>query len=350
MLTSYVYPKYMRISVDGGALCSPPQRRYGNFSFSADLLQALSKYDNDNIYYLYTYCTKPKSILLNRNIIHCRIRPKTMWMNFRVPIEEFLKKPDIFLAINQAIPLFTKAAVISFSHGASFIKKPEYYKYSKIRLGSQLNTMIKRSKFVIVSSVNVLEELAEIFPNYKNKIRVLSYGVPSDFNIDLPRSNSRFFLFVGMNHRVKNIQFLLNAFEKFRQNPKYSDFVLNLVGTFSNFKNLPHNVKLLGHVSRPVLAGLYSKASAYLTASHYESFNYPVLEALATGCPVIGMKSSVISEMKAYVNISETEDDFISRMEQAAEGKLIEPDSKIIKAKFSWSRYIEQLLKLYSEI
>ena len=47
-----------------------------------------------------------------------------------------------------------------------------------------------------------------------------------------------------------------------------------------------------------------SNATALLTASHYESFNFPVLEALSQGCPVIGLKSAIIPEFKPYVNLA----------------------------------------------
>ena len=48
------------------------------------------------------------------------------------------------------------------------------------------------------------------------------------------------------------------------------------------------DVMMTGFVSRSRLVGLYSKAVALIFPSHYEGCPLAVLEALSTGCPVIG--------------------------------------------------------------
>ncbi len=55
-------------------------------------------------------------------------------------------------------------------------------------------------------------------------------------------------------------------------------------------------VKLLGYLDRALLPALYRGAAAFLYLSHYEGFGLPVLEALASGAPVIASRRGGIPE------------------------------------------------------
>lgn len=56
-------------------------------------------------------------------------------------------------------------------------------------------------------------------------------------------------------------------------------------------------VKLVGWVSDPDLAALYRGAVAQLFVSRAEGFGYPVIEAMAAGCPVITSNLSSMAEI-----------------------------------------------------
>ena len=119
----------MKISVDGGALNQKNNRHFGTSVFSENLVAALKKYDKNNKYFIYTFDN---------------LKPKLFWLKGRVSVEEFTRKKDVFLALNQAIPLFTSGKIISFCHGLSYYFCPQYYsKKDVIRLNEQLKEMIK---------------------------------------------------------------------------------------------------------------------------------------------------------------------------------------------------------------
>lgn len=324
----------MKISVDIAALCS--KNHFGNYVVTKNLIEAINLYDSLNEYYLYSFCKKPLYRPINKNIHYLKLSPKFFWMSLRVSLEEIRRKNNIFLALNQAIPFLTGAKVISFCHGLSYYFYPQYYPDSYQKLKSQLETMVRKSVFIVVSSKKVKEELISIYPHIEEKIKVLPFGIPSDMGDKKSklsaRSTNKYFLFVGMDHPVKNINFIRKAFEQFRKNRDVKDYKLYLIT-----KN----------ISRQKLRELYQGSTALLTASFYESFNLPVLEALSFGSPVIGLKSAIIPELKPYVNLASSIDDFVDLMKSAARNKLKRIDQQKLRFKFNWKSYIDNLKKLY---
>ena len=312
----------MKISVDGGALNQTNSRRFGTSVFSENIVAALKLYDKKNQYSIYTF----------KNL-----RPKLFWLKGRVSIKEFINKRDVFLALNQAIPLYTSGKIINFCHGLSFYFYPQYYsKKDYIRLKKQLKEMIERSDKIIVSSEKVKKELMTINQSIDKKIIVLPFGIPFDM-MDKPAfakataGKKKYFLFVGMDHPIKNINFIKQAFNEFIKDKKYKDYRLYI---------------LTKNVSRKKLKKLYQKAAALLTSSHYESFNFPVLEALSQGCPVVGLKSAIIPELETYVKLANNVEEFVEKMKKITK----KPDVQSINqpyTKFNWKNYVKNLVKLY---
>ncbi len=334
----------MDISLDGGALCARAGQRYGNYIFTYNLLKALALYDKENSYVVYSFCHKPKELKLPDSWSYRMLFPTPYWMKLRLSIEEFVKKKDIFLALNQSAPYITSSKIIYFSHGLSFLHYPQYYPKSLRELNNQLNDMILKSYQIVVSSQSIRQELSTLYKNCKNII-VIPYGIPFDMSEYESLRRERFFMFVGMNFPLKNVDFLVKVFRQFAKIKKFSHFKLYLVGNFSSYRS--ENIIPMSGVSRTKLKNLYQKATGYLTCSLYESFNLPVLEALSQKCPVIALSSAVIPEYTQYIQIAGREDQFLSRMVSVANGKHISYRLDSLKDRFSWKNYVNKLVNLY---
>lgn len=338
----------MKISLDAGGYCADAKHQYGNYSFTDNFIKALLKYDNKNQYSLYSFCPAPQHLQLKDDWRYKLLRPRKLWLKIRVSIEETFYKHDIFLALNQAVPLYSRAKIISFSHGLSYYYFPQYYRESFIRLSLQLTPMIQKSQFIIVSSQKVKDEMKTVYPDYKNVI-VNPFGIPFDMedSIGMVKRNKKpYFLYVGMNHPIKNIKFLIKAFRKFNSHFGKNKYRLLLVGTLGMSFNRKDNIVVMPSINRSELKKLYQEATAYLTASLYESFNIPVLEALSQNCPVIGLKTAIIPEFKNYVKETENMDEFVDLMKIAVVDKR-NINIHTLKKEFSWEKYIRKLLELY---
>jgi len=336
----------MKISVDGGALCIKGNNRFGNYSFTKNLIEAIQKYDEGNEYFVYSFCQKPAWFTVDKKTHYKLIKPTTLWLSTRVSLEEMRDKKDIFLALNQAVPFSTRSQIISFSHGLSFYFFPRLYPDSFHALKDQLNPMVKKSKYVIVASSRVKAELKKLFPTFTRFI-TMNYGVPFDMLDYQEKVKKKYFLFVGMNHRIKNLEFIIKAFKQFKKNPLFHDYKLYLIGNLKQFEDKQENVISFPDLNRDQIRLLYSEAAACLTASFYESFNFPVLEALAQGCPVVGLNSAIIPEFKAFVSCADDAEGFTAKMLEVCQTRGIKIKRKEILARFSWKKYMSKLQELY---
>ena len=334
----------MNISVDAGGLCI--KQGFGNFTFSDNFIKALIKYDRENKYSLYSFCKKNRNLKLNDNFKYKLLLPKRFWMKGTLTIEEIKNSKDVFLALNQALPLFSTSYKISFCHGLSYYFYPMYYKRDYIRLTNQLNNMINRSNIIIVSSVKVKKEIRSIFPK-SPKIKVIPFGIPFEFKEFKERKRKKQFLFCGMNSEIKNLDYIIKSFLIFISNKKYMDYKLILVGPFQKQAKISKNISCKPFLSRRQLIDLYRESMAYLTASYYESFNFPVLEALSQKCQVIGLKTAIIPELEKYVNTVANKKSFGDKLIHVANGKKININRKELIKDFSWIQFIKEIKKCY---
>ncbi len=332
----------MKIAVDGGALCSPPGKQFGTFRFTTELLQALALYGTHK-YTAYSFCEVPKKEQLKK-LEYKTVTPSFAWMKIPLPLKLAADKPDVFLAASQVVPFGYKGKKIVFSHGLSFYFYPEYYKDEYPRLKAQLDEYSKTADIIIVSSEMVKREMIRIHPKVENKVKVLPFGIFSK-PVKRARNPRPYFLYVGSDQQIKNVSGLIHTFTQFWKNNRTTPFKLLLVGTHRS--KLPPYIEQVSFATHNELANLYANATAYVTCSMYESFNFPVVEALSAGCPVVALETAVTEEQDPFVQTAETMEDLQFLFEKAALGTFEFEEKPDITTVFSWERYVSELEKLY---
>ena len=332
----------MKISVDAGALCGA--HRFGTHVITQNILEALGRFDKQNDYTGYLY-KRTAHLPTGDNLRYKVLRPSLAWMSLRVSFEEMMRPKDVYLGLSQAIPWFSKAKLLAFMHGLSFHFHKELYPDSYEALKDQVMFATSRAHKVIVSSSRVQQELSDQF-GHKDSI-VLPFGIPFDMEAvgKSKKTGKPYFLFVGMNHRIKNIEYLVQAFTIFKEQSSYKDFELLLVGNHDRFAHSVLGIRSI-QVDRSQLRDLYRNAAGYLSASLYESFNLPVLEALSQDCPVIGKSSSIIPEFRSFVKIADKIEDFVDNMRRTVASKNVEHRDDVLRV-FNFERYVTKLTKIY---
>jgi glycosyltransferase involved in cell wall biosynthesis len=115
----------------------------------------------------------------------------------------------------------------------------------------------------------------------------------------------RYVLYVSNHQRKKNTERLVEAFA--RVAPDEPDVSLLLTGWHSpTFRHvlelidhlqLRDRVRVLGHVPDEELPPLYAAASVFALPSLHEGFGIPLLEAMASGTPVLASNVNALAEV-----------------------------------------------------
>ncbi|MDG6982762.1 MAG: glycosyltransferase family 4 protein [Nitrososphaerota archaeon] len=117
-------------------------------------------------------------------------------------------------------------------------------------------------------------------------------------------------------------------------------------------------VKFLEQVTAEELGRLYSECSIFCSCSLYESFGYPVIEALACGAPVVATKTGVVGDLVldpplgVRVEPGST-DDLISAVIDAlsmTENPNINKRRRELVMHFSSQHWARRMLKVYAEL
>ncbi len=172
-----------------------------------------------------------------------------------------------------------------------------------------------------------------------------------------------FFLHVGALDLHKNFDSVLRAFlECSREN----DVQLVVVGRLQNFVKVYadyvktqriENVLFTDFISREDLEVLYSEAVALVFASLHEGFGFPVLEAMANGCPVISSNATSLPEVAGDAAILFDPKD-VRNISRAMSELLQSPqrrDEMIRKgreqsAKFTWKQTAQKTIAVWNEL
>jgi glycosyltransferase involved in cell wall biosynthesis len=307
----------MIIGVDAGALSISDERlKVGVWRVTFELLKKLSSIDTRNFYRLYSFAPIPKNILnkLGTNMMNIILTPSVGYMKFRLPLELMLRPVDLFLGLSQALPYMRHGKKIGFIYDIGFLLYPEKYGLSAGRLKNQTEDIADRSDDIITISQSVKTDIHTLYGVPNEKIHVCYPGVSSVFTRTGKKETKRYpyFLFVGSLWKGKNIPVLLSAFHRFiNRTPLPHHLVLvggdywqdPEIGLTLKRLNLNTRIHFLGHVADERLAGYYRGATAFVMATLTEGFCLPVVEAMASGCPVIASHIRTISEVLGHAGI-----------------------------------------------
>ena len=118
------------------------------------------------------------------------------------------------------------------------------------------------------------------------------------------------------------------------------------------------NVIWTGYVPQEDLIALYSACRVFVYPSLYEGFGLPILEAMASGAPVITSNNSSMAEIaKDAAILTDPRSD--AQIKKAIEMVLslnMENYQKMVKAskvrakQYSWQKAARETLKIYEEV
>ena len=279
----------MNIAIDTTPLTSGHSGR-GVGVYTKYLIESLQKYERQHTY---TFVTRGQKVSDNTDLVHY---PYFDPYFLTLPLQ---KPHPVVVTVHDLIPLVFPQ---EFPSGVRGQIKWQIQKVS-----------LRGSSRVIADSHSSKKDITKITGLHPAKIDVIYLAPAAIFRQILQKEilnrilkqyslPEHFILYVGDVNWNKNIPGLLHAYAIYKKANPSLDIQLVLVGkAFRNdalhenqiIQKLIHdygierNVIIPGYVSESDLACIYNLAICLVQPSFYEGFGFPVLEAMACGCPVV---------------------------------------------------------------
>jgi glycosyltransferase involved in cell wall biosynthesis len=153
---------------------------------------------------------------------------------------------------------------------------------------------------IVAMSCFTRDDIFARYPNFDREVSVCGGGIDVAFAAEPKNSGNKvfhpvkpYFLYAGSLSPRKNMLRVLRAFKEIGHRVPHR-FYICTGETWGDDQvkayirdELSDRVVMLGRVTDDVLAHLYRYADAFIYISLYEGFGFPILEAQASGCPVL---------------------------------------------------------------
>ena len=260
-------------------------------------------------------------------------------------------------------------------HDLSHIRHPEFHKPEVVEvLNRELPQSIERADHVVVVSDVVRDEVLTHFAIAPERVTTVYEGSEERYR---PRAKEecedvlgrlglgygKYVLMVATLEPRKGVDVLLDAWQALPQ-PLRDEYTLVLAGS-SGWRNEGlmrqlqamidgGGVKYLGYADTDILPQLFSAAAVFAYPSVYEGFGLPVLDAMASGVPVICRQGTSMAEFsRASCVLCETGDaqELVARLsvllDDAGYRDEVVQRQHAAAAELSWQRCAAEMTAIY---
>ena len=161
------------------------------------------------------------------------------------------------------------------------------------------NFAVKNCNYFTVTSKNDFNRFVSNYPKYKEKFLLRPNWVEVNDLTEFTERHSNRVLAVGRLVSQKNFSYLISEFENVKK-----DWILDIVGTGPDVEKLSGQAKkqnvsinLIGNLNNEELLKLYQKYKYFISTSLFEGNPKSLLEAMGSGCIVIGSNINNHSEI-----------------------------------------------------
>lgn len=367
--------------------------------YSWHTIKNLAKIDRKNSYVLYLRSKQSPDFVLPKNFVTKTLRPNRLWTQAGLALETILHPPDVLFIPAHTLPLITRMIygigntlkllpqmrILVTIHGLEGKFLPQSgHLLSHIYRNWSITWSVRLAHYLIAVSNDTLKDVLNTYKIHHSTIVVIQEGVDFEkYNrtkvdwkrlVDKYHVTKNYILFVGTLQPRKNLVRLVKAFSRVVGNSDYNtdnnknlDLKLVIAGKpgwlYDEILLAPKRFKVdsrvvfTGRIDNQDLPGLYRGARAFVLPSLTEGYGLPVLEAQASGTPVVCSDRGALKETagNAAIFIDPTKTQEITRaintilQDKVLRAELIKKGIKNARHK-SWERASYSMLKLFQEI
>jgi alpha-1,3-rhamnosyl/mannosyltransferase len=294
------------------------------------------------------------------------------WMLTGLPRAARRARLTLFHAPSYTAPVNGPRPLVLTIHDVSYQRHPEWYPHHRdpLRRGfyrwsahaaDRIITDSSFSKAEIIAAYRLSPDIVEVVPLAPASTFEVRACRPLPDGVVPP-----YVLHVGDLHSRRNLEIAVRAVLQVRRRcAEHARLQLVLAGVDrgsgeallrldGRARDEPGAIRLLGEVDDVAVAALYRGATALVYPSRYEGFGLPLLEAMASGTPVIASNAASIPEVTGDAAVlldADDEDGWANAIESLLESpevaaRLREKGLRRA-ALFSWRRTAESTLEVY---
>lgn len=285
--------------------------------------------------------------------------------------------PALFHGCNYYLPAFDGPCIATF-HDVSIYRWADCHRADRVRhMRKELALSLRRAQLIITVSEHARNEIADQFDWPLERIRAIPLASHGAFRPHAEAELARplqawglrhdgYSLFVGTVEPRKNLATLLDAYATLpvALRTRWPLVVAGHTGWNSAALHARMRqaeqagwLRYLGYVEDTRLPALFAGARLFVLPSLYEGFGLPVLEAMASGTPVLCSNTSALPEVAGEAAALFTPTDVDALAGQLARGLQDTPWRATARAaglqraaQFSWRRCAERTAQAYRDV
>jgi glycosyltransferase involved in cell wall biosynthesis len=338
------------------------RRRTGDETYVSALLRELARAGPTDLRFA-AVTRRPDLVPEEIEPLELRARSQVWRMAVGMPL--LLRRVRPALAhFQHALPLACPCPAVVTVHDLSFERDPSLMgRRDRLIFRTVVPRSARRAARVLAVSERTRRDLIELYGVPDEKIVVTPNGVDPAFSPGGLRDDGAggpYALVVGTLQRRKDPEAAIEALALL------GDHELRLVFAgpdkggragaerAAQRNGLGGRVDFRGHVPQEELVALYRGAACLVFPSRYEGFGLPVLEAMATGTPVVATTAGALPEVAGDAAILVEEDNPVALaggIERALADRERLVEAGLERARrFSWAETARRTLEVYREL
>jgi glycosyltransferase involved in cell wall biosynthesis len=371
---SYYCP-YMRIAVNTRFLLKGKLEGIGVFTHES--LQRITRAHPEHEFIFIFDRPYHPSFIYSSNIIPVVIPPPArhpllwyLWFEWALPRVLRKYKPDVLLSPDGYLSLSSNVPTLLVLHDLAFEHYPEYVpglvgKYYKhytpkfAQYAKRIATVSEYTKRDVMQLYGIAPTKIDVVYNgikdvYKPLAASAQQAVRDEYTNGAP-----YLVYVGSIHPRKNLVRLFQAFDAYKQQTNSPDKLV-IIGAkgwqygdiMTTYNAMTHKAEVvfLGHLEAEQVASLVASARAMAYVSIFEGFGIPIVEAFASGTPVITSNTSSMPEVAGDAallvdptSVEEITAAMCQLYQQLETAEALRQRASVQLQKFSWEQTAQKL-------
>ena len=302
-----------------------------------------------------------------------RTSVRVLWEHLLAPWHISAARLEVVHSMLNVVPLASPTRHVVTVHDLSFMRTPGAHPtHRRWYLTAATWLSARRARAVLADSHATKDDVVELLGADPDRVHVVYPGREAVFH---PRSDSDvqafrrthkldrpFVLFVGTLEPRKNVDVLVRAFSVAARDGFDGDLVLaggsgwatEAIDAALADSPVRDRIRRIGYVKQEDLPYWYCAADVVVYPSSYEGFGIPVLEAMASGTPVITSNRSSLPEVAGDAALTVDPRD-IPQLAAAMTAVLASPERRAAMRerglaqarRFDWTVAAERCLNVY---